>query len=132
MGWDAFATKGGKDLERDWHLGENDAKRPEILDKGLARAFRKAAKMATEKAGLHDWLLPIGGLDCSGAAEMLERVGIDAWGNNLSAAEVGAINEAADWGFLFHVNEGELGYYWSARMFLETCAKNNLGIRFSW
>jgi hypothetical protein len=128
MGWDAFATKDGFDIDRNWNLDSD--KNPEIVDPILARAFGQAEEIAKGHAGAVDWMVRLGGLDCSGAAEMLERVGINAWGDDLPAADVQKFDDLADWNF--PIRPDDKVFYWSARMFLRTCAAHGLGIRFSW
>lgn len=118
MGWDAFATKNGKDLRVNW--SKNTLKDPE-----LDRLFKNAHNYVKRKVGVVDGLLRIGGLDCSiyGLA-IQDAVGETVWTEEpWDNQKVKELLKHAEWDGL----EGGV----CARRFLETCAKAGLGIRFS-
>jgi hypothetical protein len=141
MGWDAFAVNpDGSELERNWQ--RDAAHRPELVDPALKTAFEAAADKAKAAAGHVDWLLPLGGLDVSHCGRMLEAAAkIDAWGDDLTPAQVKAAWERAFWAVHLPPSpyeretlsaEDELIYRCSAREFLRVCAEQGLGIEFSW
>ncbi len=109
MGWDAFAntTKGH-----------------------IKSTFRPAAKEVMGIAGSVDFGLERGWLDCSACAKALQ----DATGSSCydrdgwSAEQVKRLAENAVW----DVEEHEAWALYSAKYFLEACAKINTGIHFSW
>lgn len=123
MGWDAFA-----DTKVVW---------PQRGEPYLENADHRAAyQMARDEVRKHtptvDWRLPLGGLDTSDAARMLERAtGASAWDENGWTAErVKELAAKANWNFEYHV---DLAYaYWSAKLWLETTARLGLKVRFSW
>ena len=123
MGWDAFAMQRGKHLERDWPMRR-------IKKRRFRRAFTKASERTHDRTGQVDWMLQIGGLDCSPCAEALEAAtGMDAWGDDLTVRQIQQYATGARWDF---EENFEPWAYWSAREFLETCARLRLGMHFSW
>jgi len=128
MGWDAFATKDGEGIE--W--GDSWKKEYPYLtpaDPVLRDAFAAANARAVGLAGEEvDWLLKSGALDVSTCGEMMARVGIAAWSDDLAPSDVRRYAKA-DWG---EPPEKNAWAYWSARIFIETCAELGLGVRFSW
>jgi len=127
MGWDGFATRDGENVEKDWHHGHRELQ-PELCDPILKAAFEQAAEKVRELDGADnlDWLLCVGALDCSWFAEALETAtGMECWGADLSAEQVQKYLAVADWSKVTVPHQ-------SARLFLETCAQHNLGMRFSW
>lgn len=120
MGWDAQSA-----AKVDW-----GAKK--LQDPTLAKMFIEAHKYVRRKTGSVDGDLMLGGLDCSACADMLvEATGVDVYSENpWSRAFVKTTNEKADWDFEY--DKSSAWAYWSARKFLETCAKANLSIRFTY
>ena len=132
MGWDAYATKNDEIVNINWNLYNSD-KRPELTDPVLKVTFEKAAQTVRELAeDKYDWMLSFGGLACSDCARMLEKAtGIDTHpidDSLLSSEQVKNLHKKANWEFAAI----PLWAYWSARKFLEVCAKHNLGMQFSW
>jgi len=116
MGWDAYAQYNGKDLRRDW--GKKQLKAP-----GLKRIFNKAAKKGA------DWLLPLGGLDCSCYGTALEEAtGLSVYCE--AGWDVGLVKMAAENAEWDDVEEQE--HVSCAKAFLEACAEAGLSIYFSW
>jgi hypothetical protein len=125
MGWDAFATKNKLVIKEN---GKHDYR---IINPEHRRLFKNASNYVKRKAKVVDWLLEHGGLDCSICGEMFqEATGRDHYGPNCTKKEVQKLNRYANWDFEY--SEKDAWAYWSARKFLETCAKCNLSIRFSW
>ena len=103
-----------------------------LLPLGLCREGRGIDNPAWIKSKLFPMRL-----DVSDCGEMMEqRAGIDAWptgerpGDDLTPEQVKEA-AAADWGEPPEEPPGSWAY-WSARIFIETCAEHNLGVRFSW
>jgi len=124
MGWDAYASGNISDPDESIFVIDDNSGRLIIPDAQIAAAFLEAAK----EVRTADWLLHAGGLDCSDCARMLERAGISAWGNNISAETLGQMRP--NWNYEYSGDEAWA--YWSARKFIETCQKIGLGIEFSW
>lgn len=121
MGWDAHSTP--------FKLTANH--KLQIINPKHRRSFKNASNYVKRKEKIVDWLLEYGGLDCSDCAEMLQKAtGMDCWGENLSWQRVKSYAKKANWDFCYPKTEAWA--YWSARKFLETCAKLNLPIRFIW
>jgi hypothetical protein len=114
MGWDCFAfgPKGGK-----------------ITDPKIKAAFNSAGSEVCKKAEYCDIHVGRGyvALDCSDTGQMINRAGVDAW-NAGHKFRVQALK--FNWDFEF--TKEEAPYYWSARLFMEVCAKYDLTIQFSW
>lgn len=117
MGWDAYATKHGHPIKKDW------SKKGKIIDPTIRRIFAKAAKLGA------DWMLPIGGLDCSCYGEALaEATGESVYSEKpWSPKKVKELANEANWSLV----EDQANVS-CAKAFLEACAKANLGICFSW
>ncbi len=122
MGWDAFAEP----VKNDWN---KDGK---ITDIRKRRVFKKASNEVAKKADTVDWLLEKGGLDVSTCGQMLEKAtGQGVYDENgWSKDKVKELNKSACWDF--QVDKEDAWAYWSARYFLEACAKLGLRIRFSY
>lgn len=125
MGWDAYSSA-FKNI--DW-------KNEKLTDPKMNIIFRDAAESARKKAGSYDVLLRYGGLDVSHCGEMIEQAtGEDCWppedDHEWDGQRVQQIASKANWDFEYSPDQA--CYYWSARVFLETCAKNNLSIKFYW
>jgi hypothetical protein len=109
MGWDAFAnrTKGH-----------------------IKSTFRPASEAVKDEAGSVDIGLESGWLDCSACARALEAATgqscYDEFG--WSAKKVRKMADGANWDIEGHDRWALL----SAKSFLESCAKINTGINFSW
>lgn len=127
MGWDANASV---KIKRDENFKLLNA--DELLNtEYVAEAFKRASKQARKETGSVDALLRLGGLDCSTCAKMLEKAtGESVYVEDWSALKVKTLSESANWDF--KCDDGKAWAYWSARLFLETCAKFNLSIQFSW
>lgn len=131
MGWDAEACRAdGSGIAIDWH-GHREGTEPEIKDAALKAAFGAAAEAARNEAGSVDWLLPLAGLDVSTCGVALaEATGRSVYDEDgWSAEDVKSMAETAIW------PEPIGDTAWAvvnARKFLETCAAQNLGVRFSW
>ncbi len=126
MGWDANASVKIKRDENFKLLNAN-----ELLNPEYAEAFKQASKQARKETGSVDALLRLGGLDCSTCAKMLEKAtGESVYVEEWSASKVKTLSKSANWGF--KCDDSKAWAYWSARLFLETCAKFNLSIQFSW
>ncbi|HNG68581.1 MAG TPA: hypothetical protein PLP63_06535 [Saprospiraceae bacterium] len=122
MGWDADSSAIIKQVH-----GTRRIANPQLRNQ-----FYNAINEIQQKAGTADGSLIHGGLDCSNCADMIEKATLRSCydSNGWSAEEVKKINESADWNFEY--NQEDAWAYWSAKKFLELCAKNNLSIKFSW
>ena len=123
MGWDAYAS-----VKINWKGGWDKA---HIEDKNLDRLFKNAVKKARGMGdGGVDCMLRLGGLDCSDCKLMLEEATGEYCFDNWDKRKVQRLNKEADWDFEY---DKLLAWaYWSARVFLETCAKANLEVSFSY
>lgn len=118
MGWDAF-TK----IER----GEN-----KLINDQLDIAFKNAASFVKKKTGRVDPELHLGMLDNSCCAHFLYKAtGVSVYDQEgWSINKVHLIRKKANWNFEF---DKEFSWaYWSAKKFLEVCARKNLAIYFSY
>lgn len=124
MGWDSNSSA-------KFRLITEPSHRLELINPEYRDAFKKASDYVKRKAATVDWLLEFGGLDCSACAEMLEEAtGESCWGPKWNREKVQKLNSNANWDFDY---DPTLSWaYWSARKYLETCAKLNLIIKFSW
>lgn len=120
MGWDAYSPAG------------RDYKKNKLKDPAIDKLFKNAESYVKRKTGSVDGLLRMAGLDCSDCAEMLDK----ATGrsvtddNNWSKNFVKKMNACANWDFEYE--QEQAWAYWSARKFLETCAKAGISISFKW
>lgn len=133
MGWDAEATLHGEFLKRtpDGRCIE----RPP-----LRAAFEAAESELWQHHGIGITYLRVGQLNGRCYRDMLERATGLAWEEPHEAnprgeryrspEEVRTAQEGADWGFTY--DRDEAAAYWGARIFLETCSANGLGIYCSW
>ena len=133
MGWDAYALKDGEALEEvDTPQGR------ELANPHLRRAFWERDAEVKRLSGHGAFVL---GILFGSFEEMFERgVGVrfdDAmfpesevvW----SPERVRQAQAEADWDFPRSGEDADEEWrYWTARTFLETCAAEGLGIRFSW
>ena len=120
MGGDARST-----TKKDWEKNK-------LKDPTIDKLFKNAELYVKRKAGSVDGCLRMAGLDCSACAKMLEKAtNRSAWDESEWSNDfVKKINLDANWDFEY---ENEQAWaYWSAKKFLETCAKANLSISFSW
>lgn len=120
MGWDAHSS-----AKVNW-------KENRLRNANLNRLFINAHGYVKRKTGGVDGFLSIGSLDVDDCALMLEKAtGKSCWDEKgWSKKEVKEIYKKADWDFEYKINEAWA--YWSAKKFLEVCAKSNLSIRFSY
>ncbi len=133
MGWDACATLNGEFFK----LTE-DGRR--IEHPPLRCAFEEAECVLMARCGIGTTYLSVGELSGRWYCEMLERATGQAWEEPLeanprgqrywSSEQVRAAQRAADWGITYGPDEAST--YWGARIFLETCSANGLGIFCSW
>jgi hypothetical protein len=133
MGWDAYATKQGKRLAHKWEqVGDGPATTLVLADDEQRAIFAAARARVLEQSPVIDGFLETGGLDVSTCAKMLEEAtdesaySDDGW----SAEGVKLLAASANWEF--EVDDDERWAYWSARVFLETCAAHGFGIVFDW
>ena len=62
---------------------------------------------------------------------MLEKAtGLDCWGDDWQADKIQSINEKSNWDFEY--SKEDAWAYWSAKKFLELCARFKLTVIFSW
>ena len=150
MGWDADATKDGEMLVRQG----DDVRHRQLADPVLRAAFTDAA--ARVKRDFCSWRadMAVGKLDGYSYKQVIERatgarcfdpfdfdrerIGEMHW----PPATVLRLSAGADWDFptedLIESEEDEIcadeydDFRLEARLFLETCAEQGLGIRFSW
>jgi len=126
MGWDAFATRDGELIKVDWA-------RDQIVDETLRIAFESAAESVKEKAEWVDGLLPLGGLDLSGCGEAINAMSdLEAWSDGATAEEIRELVFSDSWEYAVRPHHITLYEWWSARKFLEVCARYGLGVRFNW
>ena len=120
MGWDAHST-----AKKDWE-------KKKLKDPTTDKLFKNAEAYVKRKAGSVDGYLRMAGLDCSSCAEMLERAtGRSVWDErDWNKDFVVKVNEKANWDFEYE--QEQAWAYWSAKKFLESCAKAGLSIYFSW
>jgi hypothetical protein len=129
MSWDAAATRDGELL----------AISPDywsIEDLPLRRAFESAARRLQTLCGGAPAYFENGQLSGGGQKEMFEQAlrlhfyeisdGQLQW----SAEDVRRMNDIADWSF--DCDPALRIDYWTARVFLQTCAERGLGIFMSW
>lgn len=120
MGWDAHST-----AKADWEHHK-------LTDPTIDKMFKNAEMYVRRKAGTVDANLRMAGLDCSNCAHMIEKAtGRTAWDYKKWPKKlVKEISKNANWDFEYEKDEAWA--YWSAKKFLETCAKAGLSISFSW
>ena len=133
MGWDAYATQNGKPLEK--VHAEDSGTMP--ADPNLQVAFCTACDEVKRRSGsganlgtttlggpFQDMFERGTGCRFGGESDLLE------W----TSDEVQRVQQQSDWNFTVEQGDqsGELWEYWTARLFLETCATNELGILFTW
>jgi hypothetical protein len=112
MGWDAYASR----------------------SKGHVSEFKAAAERVKKLTGSVDWLLEKGGLDCSDCAiELQKATGRNCWDDN--GWTPFTVNELANNSYWPSIEDIPIERRWavfSAKEFLETCAKIGSGIYFSY
>jgi len=125
MGWDAYAIN-AIDETIYTELSRHNPKFSRHR-----QAFLLAAKRVTSVTGSCDADLSGGALDCSNCAYMLqEATNRSCWSETpWSVDEVQTLSTEANWDF--KVRREDLWAYYSAKVFLETCAELKLGIKFS-
>jgi len=126
MGWDAYAIyPDGKEIVF-------DRKKNKIKDDKLDAAFAAANEIVVEKVGIVDGLLRQAGLDCSDCAcQLQEHTGVDAWREYpMTPEEVRAAASDLRWDCEPEDDETWWAFY-SAKMFIKTCAAEGLAVRFS-
>lgn len=148
MGWDADATKDGEMLE----MQGDDVRHLQIADPVLRAAFAHAAARIKRDFGSGRTDMAVGQLDGYSYKQVIERATgercFDPFDTELIGemhwppATVLRLSAGAEWGFptedLIESVEDEIcadeydDYRLEARLFLETCAEQGLGIRFSW
>ncbi len=114
MGWDCFAfgPQGG-----------------DIKDKKVKDAFRSAIRCVLRKCEYHDIHVSSNFvvLDVSDTGRMITKAGVNAW----DAGKIKRVRDLKfDWDFPY--TKEQAPYYWSARKFMEVCAKYDLTIKSSW
>lgn len=131
MGWDAYSTK---KTEKQLLVFKKAS------EKALMNVRRDIKK--TKLNAFVDYDLANGGLDCSDSERMLSQAlelynfnNPDEYAscydeNGWSVEKTRLLNEKANWKFKYEKEEAWA--YWSARMFLNTCAELGLGIDFSY
>lgn len=129
MGWDAFSS-----IEKHWGCPEKGNQFIWVFsDKEHRDAFRKASRKVVGLAGQVDGYLSKGALDCGDCAEMLERATGEKCRHvtdaNWSKKKVQSLAKGADWDF--ECKPKNMWAYWSAKLFLETCAELRLSISMS-
>ena len=118
MGWDAYATREGRGLDR-------------VTDAEALGAFRAAAAEVAARAGAVDCQLEGGRLDTWLCRVYIERATGHLAGNvGWRAEELRERVRAAAWPEEWEVGEGEEWAALSARRFLEVCARYGLGAQF--
>jgi len=132
MGWDAFATQNGVDLEL-IRMGNTTHLMPRDAD--LALAFGNAANSVSIACGAVDGSLRLGSLNCSECRRAIDRCGgFDPWTRELTPEQVQVV--VRDWKHLVRPEwEGQVSMDYaeaSAFAFLKVCAEHGLGVRFSW
>jgi hypothetical protein len=110
MGWDAISSVGN--------------------NKAIIAKFKEAEKLTISMAGCADANLCLGSLGCKICGEMLTIATGESVYMYWSESKVKKLNSKANWDFNY--NKDEEWAYWSARYFLEVCAKHELSISFSW
>ena len=129
MGWDAYATLNGNDLELS-QMGDEPGSGLILTDADLRLAFSKAAQAVSSRVGNVDGMLRLGGLNCGECGRAIDRWGgVDPWGAkpySLTPEQVRII--VRDWKQPFRHGWTVL----SAYCFLQACADHGLGVRFSW
>jgi len=112
MGWDAFTLKEEKSKEADIE-------------------FKETASTVSALYGTVDGFFPIGGLDVSICAEMLQKAtGRSVYVPMWTKEEIQEYAAKANWNF--SVKEENLWAYYNARYFLDICVKYKLSIHFSY
>jgi hypothetical protein len=128
MGWDAYATRDGKEIMgtvKCEACGHGDYK---IIDPVLRNEFMRASQYVRSECGTVDGFLSDGGLDLNESGQALEQAtGMSVWGRSWSVTEVKAAYSKADWSRV----QTRVFVRESARAFLMTCYSNGLAVKFS-
>jgi hypothetical protein len=126
MGIDVWAMKDGQPIEIVWRIANEEY----IKDHQLRTAFEEASKRVIEEHGTVDYMLALGGLDCSESISALVRCsGVYYRELYFSAAEIKEFHFISDWTEAPDYLDKALVA--SAQEFLRVCAENNLGILFT-
>ena len=125
MGWDAFATKGGKVLKTTWNPRKREST---IQGKRIDKAFKAASLAVGTVYGSADRYLHAGGLDMRAAGDALRKhSGLQVFSpRGYSPARVRKAAAKAKWPKIMDADTA------AARVFLSTCAKLGLGMKFDW
>ena len=128
MGWDAFAVRvrGKKELGRSYA-------RSYLTDPKLRPLFIAAEAEVKRLASTCDGFLRYAALDCSACAYEFERcTGQTAWAKNgYTPEQVKQMADESLW-TTESCDPDNLWAFYSVKMFIQTCAKAGLGVRFSW
>lgn len=139
MGWDAYAFHPDHEmlLEKNWDNNK-------LIDPTMNKHFQDACSIVREHAPNHDPMLPLAGLDYSRCGFILTYATNQPCMCNIewNPKKVKKVAAAANWNFDLNDFQNKYGrshydtkyfeiFYWSTRIFLQTCAKLNLGIGFS-
>ena len=92
--------------------------------------FKKAEHNVIMAAGYVDGGLREGYLSTHASARMLDEATGGKCYSEWRGGDARAIADSANWDFDF--DPEDKWAYWSARTFLDVCAKNNLTVSFSW
>jgi hypothetical protein len=129
MGWDAFSS-----IKKTFGYPQKGNKFIFVFeDKEQRDAFVKASRRVRKLTGTVDNYLEQGALDCRACAEMLERATGEKCSSvvdvNWSKKKVQSLAKNANWDFKY--GKSDAWAYWSAKVFLETCAELRLSISMS-
>lgn len=129
MGWDAFSS-----TKKTFGYPEKGNQYTFVFHNEKHRdAFRKARRQVVRLAGQVDGYLSQGALDCGICATMLEKATGEKCRNAVDAnwdrKRVKELAKKANWDFKY--SKSDAWAYWSAKIFLETCAELRLSISMS-
>jgi len=129
MGWDAFSS-----IEKTFGYPQRGNQFIPVFEyKEQRDAFVKASRRVRKLTGTVDNYLEQGALDCGACAEMLGMATGEECRNAVdvdwSKKKVQSLAKKANWDFKF--KKEDAWAYWSAKLFLETCAELRLSISMS-
>lgn len=135
MGWDAYATRDGKPLEMA-RVGFGSLPADPQLCAAFLSACDEVKRRSVSGTNLGTAILggPFQAMFERGTGQRFDEVasatGLLAW----TPEKVRAVQSASDWAFDIDrdTQSDEPWEYWTARLFLETCAANGLGVLFTW
>lgn len=121
MGWDAFSTA---------EISKSSGFK--LKHKRHREAFKAACDEVRMHADMIDGGLDAGVLDCSDCRNMLQTAfnGEYSVYTDWTPEQLTALNDVANWDFKY--SKDDAWAYWSARLWLKTCAELGLGARFSY